>query len=83
MDEPDPTFDDATLLLCPDPVSTTLTIRTAIPGILTIVDTTGRTALHKNFTGGIEVIDVTPMNGLYTVLLDVGQTRLSGRVIIQ
>lgn len=87
---PDLSFNDTGLLLYPNPATTTLTIRTtssdsslALPGVLTIVDVTGRTVIQENFSGTMEVIDVTSLNGLFTVLLDAGQTRLTGRVIIQ
>lgn len=48
-----------------------------------LIDATGRVVLTTNLQGSLKELDVSQWNGFFTVVVDAGGTRLTGRVIIQ
>lgn len=52
-------------------------------GRLALLDATGRVVLATSMQGARKVLDVSQLNGFFTVELDSVGSRITGRVIIQ
>jgi hypothetical protein len=76
------------LQLFPDPAHGSLSVMcsglaTEPSAQLRFVDATGRIVLSKTMQGPLMALDVSHLNGFFTVVVESNGTRLTGRVIIQ
>lgn len=76
------------MTLFPNPAQGSLSVLcTGLPtdnlAQLRLIDATGRVVLTTYMQGSLEVLDVSNLNGFFTVVVDINDTRLAGRVIIQ
>jgi hypothetical protein len=79
---------NAHLQITPNPVVDDLLIAVVGNGAgrvgrLTILDPTGRVVLTTNMQGPLKELDVSQLNGFFTVVVDADGMRMTGRVIIQ
>lgn len=76
-----------TLLAFPNPSNGSLTVlandlSTVEEATLSLIDATGRVVLERPMRGPLMRLDVPTFDGLYTVLVQVGELRLTTRVVI-
>jgi hypothetical protein len=87
-DDLDTRFSDHSMTLFPNPAQESLSV--LCPGLpanavaqLRLIDATGRVVLTTNMNGPLNVLDVSNLQGFFTVVVDDGEIRIAGRAIIQ
>lgn len=76
------------MMIKPNPVDDLVVIELIgespiLNGRLSLLDATGREVLSADMHGPLKVLDVSHLNGFFTVVIDTGGLRMTGRVIIQ